>query len=61
MPMPFSRAIYLFGEPIDVPRGLSEDEGNAMRLRIEHALNDLARRGEEEFEATWKASVPRSD
>ncbi len=44
VPLPFSRALFLYGEPVVVPR-----EGNVeeWRLRVEQALNELERKAEE--------------
>ena len=44
IPAPFTRAVFLYGEPIVVPR-----EGNVeeWRKRIEDALNALEREAEE--------------
>ena len=36
---PFSRAVYLYGDPIHVPRDGDVEE---WRLRLERALNDLS-------------------
>lgn len=49
---PFSRAVYLYGDPILVPREADVEE---MRLKLERALNELARRVETDFENVWKA------
>jgi len=39
VPMPFSRALYLYGPPISVPRDGNVEE---WRVKIEKAMNDLA-------------------
>jgi hypothetical protein len=39
VPMPFSRALYLYGPPISVPRDGDVEE---WRVKIEKAMNDLA-------------------
>ena len=51
VPLPFSRAIYLYGEPIFVPR-----EGNVeeWRHRIEVILNALANEADAQFDNLWK-------
>ncbi len=51
VPYPFSRAIFLYGEPIAVPRDGDADE---WRERVEQAMNDLADEAENEFENLWK-------
>jgi lysophospholipid acyltransferase (LPLAT)-like uncharacterized protein len=39
VPLPFSKALFLYGEPIRVPRDGDVEE---WRLRVERTLNDLA-------------------
>jgi lysophospholipid acyltransferase (LPLAT)-like uncharacterized protein len=39
VPMPFSRALFLYGPPVIVPRGVDVEEA---RERLERAMNDLA-------------------
>jgi lysophospholipid acyltransferase (LPLAT)-like uncharacterized protein len=51
VPIPFSRAIYLYGDPIEVPRRGDVEE---WRGRVERVLNDLAATAEEQFELLWK-------
>jgi lysophospholipid acyltransferase (LPLAT)-like uncharacterized protein len=51
VPLPLSRAIYLYGEPLAVPRDGDVEE---WRLRIEQVLNDLAERAEQNFEELWR-------
>jgi lysophospholipid acyltransferase (LPLAT)-like uncharacterized protein len=55
-PIPFSKAIYLYGEPIVVPRDGDVEE---WRLRIEHTLNDLAEEAERDFDALWAEGAQR--
>ena len=50
VPYPFSRAIYLYGEPIHVPRDGNEEE---WRAKIEQALNDLANEAERDLDQLW--------
>ena len=38
MPLPFSRVAVAFGQPIRVPRGLSANELEAARVRLEDEL-----------------------
>jgi len=42
--MPFSRAVYLYGDPLVVPRDGNVEE---WRLRLEGVLNDLEKEAEE--------------
>ncbi len=51
VPMPFTRAIYLYGEPIVVPRRGDVEE---WRKRIEDAMNALADEAETQFDELWR-------
>lgn len=51
VPYPFSRAIFLYGEPIRVPR---EGDVEEWRLIVERAMNELADRAENDFENCWR-------
>lgn len=44
VPYPFTKTIYLYGHPIDVPRDGDVEE---YRLCVERALNDLTEEVEE--------------
>ena len=50
IPMPFTRAIFLYGAPISVPR---DGDVEGWRKRIERALNDLAEEADRDFERLW--------
>lgn len=50
VPLPFTRLIYLYGDPILVPRDGDVEE---WRLSIEQAMNDLAGRADRDFEQLW--------
>lgn len=52
---PFTRAVFLYGQPIVVGR---DDDAEAMRLRLERELNALAARVENDFESVWKEAHP---
>ncbi|HET7711360.1 MAG TPA: hypothetical protein VFL80_05470 [Thermoanaerobaculia bacterium] len=52
IPLPFTRALYLYGEAIFVPR---DGDVEQWRVRVEDALNELSDRAEREFEALWRA------
>ena len=41
IPLPFSRAAFVYGEPILIPRKLKEEEKDAWRTRIENELNRI--------------------
>ncbi len=48
MPLPFSRGLFVYGDPIEVPAGAGPEELEAARLRLERALNEAAERAERE-------------
>ena len=50
VPAPFTRAIFLYGDPIVVPRDGDLEE---WRQRVEDALNVLAGEAEQNFENLW--------
>ena len=56
VPYPFSRALFVYGPPIVVPRDGDVEE---WRLKIENVLNALAEETERDFDALWKAA-PRN-
>lgn len=51
IPMPFSRAIFLYGDPISVGR---DDDVEESRQRVERALNELCELAERDFDALWR-------
>lgn len=42
----FSRAVFIFGEPIYVPKDATDDEVEALRQRLEAAIHDVQARAE---------------
>lgn len=44
IPIPFTRAIFLYGEPIVVPR---DDDAETWREEIERRMNSLAEEAEQ--------------
>ena len=50
-PYPFTRAIYLYGEPIVIPRDGDLEE---WRLRVEQAMNELADTADRDFDSLWE-------
>ena len=52
VPYPFTRAMFVYGEPIHVPRDGNPEE---WRVRIEQAMNALAEEAEQNFENLWKS------
>ena len=51
VPYPFSRAIFLYGEPIVVPR---DGDVEQWRGRVERAMNDLADEADQHFDELWR-------
>ena len=51
VPRPFTRAIFLYGQPIAVPRRADVEE---WRGRVEGVLNELAYVAENNFDALWE-------
>lgn len=45
--------MFLYGEPVAIPRKLSPEEAERYRSLIETTLNDLCERGEREFDSLW--------
>jgi lysophospholipid acyltransferase (LPLAT)-like uncharacterized protein len=51
VPLPFSRALFLYGKPITVQRGADVEEA---RQHLDQAMNELAFRADNEFEQLWR-------
>ena len=51
-PYPFSRAIYLYGDPLPIPRDGDVEE---WRLVVERTLDDLAAEAENHFDELWRS------
>jgi lysophospholipid acyltransferase (LPLAT)-like uncharacterized protein len=46
VPYPFSRAAFLYGDPISIAR---DEDVETARLRVERAMNDLAEKADRYF------------
>ena len=46
VPYPFTRAVFLYGDPITISRGEDVEEA---RLRLEQAMNALAEKADNYF------------
>ena len=57
VPIPFSRALFLYGEPILVPRDGDIEE---WRAHVERSMNDLASRAENDFDELWRKGRMKS-
>jgi lysophospholipid acyltransferase (LPLAT)-like uncharacterized protein len=51
VPLPFSKALFLYGDPIAVPRDADAEE---WRLVVERALNELSERADRDFNTLWE-------
>lgn len=51
VPLPFSRALFLYGDPISIGR---HEDVEAARMRVENALSNLADQAERDFERLWE-------
>ena len=58
VPRPFTRAIYLYGAPISVPRHGDVEE---WRTKVERVLNDLEAEAERDFDRLWEERGTRND
>ena len=46
---PFSKGIFIYGEPIEIPKKSTNEEVEAYRIDVEKKLNELSRETEEEY------------
>jgi hypothetical protein len=51
IPLPFSRIVYVVGEPLEVPRHIGDEEAEALRLELEQRLRAVTAAADE-----WTAS-----
>jgi lysophospholipid acyltransferase (LPLAT)-like uncharacterized protein len=56
VPHPFSRAIFVYGEPIHVPRDLTPEELEEYRLLLGTRMNELAAMSEAQFDELYASS-----
>ena len=57
IPKPFSRALILFGAPIPVPEGATEEERAAAQEELQRSLDDLRFRGDNH----WSQKAARAE
>lgn len=55
VPRPFSRGMFVYGDPIAVPRELEPAESEEYRVLIERRMNDVVEIAERDFDAIWRA------
>jgi lysophospholipid acyltransferase (LPLAT)-like uncharacterized protein len=51
VPMPFTRALFLYGEPLAIPR---DGDAESWRARVEQELNALADEAEQNLDELWR-------
>lgn len=47
IPLPFARGVFIFGEPIEVPHNLSDEQFEQLRQQVEQAINALEEQAEQ--------------
>lgn len=57
VPLPFTRAIFVYGEPIYVPRELMPEQLEEYRLLVENRMNDLVEMSESRFDELYAEGV----
>lgn len=57
VPMPFTRVVFAYGDPVPVPRDLDEEGVDRARVAVEEALQGAMERAQEALdeEALWRA------
>lgn len=53
VPRPFTKALFLYGAPIAVPRDGDVEE---WRVTLEQSLNALAEEAERDFDTLWTSA-----
>lgn len=54
LPVPFSRALYVYGEPLTVGRDATAEQLEQARLRLEHDMNQIRERAATDFNRLWR-------
>jgi lysophospholipid acyltransferase (LPLAT)-like uncharacterized protein len=55
--MPFTKALFLYGAPIFVPREADVEEE---RTQVERAMHELERAADERFDELWRNQKPET-
>lgn len=55
VPRPFSRGMFIYGNPIPVPRELDAAAVEEYRVRIERSMNEVVDAAEQHFDEIWRA------
>lgn len=56
VPHPFSRVMFVYGEPIKIPSISREDEIESWRLKVETAMCRMSDESEQRFDELWKTA-----
>ena len=57
IPKPLSRVLFVYGEPIRVPRELDRPELERYRLAIQNAMTALTEDTQRDFDALWRSAA----
>lgn len=57
VPLPFTRVIYLYGDPIPVPRALDADQFEVARAEVERTMIELVEEGQRDFDRLWREAA----
>lgn len=61
LPLPFSRALYIYGDPVEVDRNATTDELEHARLRLQRSMNEIRERAAVDFERLWHAGLRENE
>lgn len=57
IPLPFSRAMFVYGEQIHVPSDLGPEDVESWRAEIEHRMNELVEHAENNFDEMYASGL----
>ena len=57
IPMPFTKVVFVYGQPISVPKDASDQDMEELRRRVQDGLEEATLRAQMALceEAVWKA------
>jgi lysophospholipid acyltransferase (LPLAT)-like uncharacterized protein len=55
LPLPFSTIVIAFGKPVEIGRGLDNDEYESFRRQIEDEMHDISQQAEDAVESLLEA------
>ncbi len=59
LPLPFSKSVIFYGQPVEVPRDITAEEFEELRVSLEETLQELKAKAETHFNRAFEAS-PRN-